>query len=227
MRNDDLEPMDDELVALLRRGAPTLDASSDARARVFERVAASVGTTLPIASASATKPALATKLVIPIAAFLVGGVAGALLRPRPAPEVRVVYVERSAPSAIPSFAGASAVISPPSSVVTAASAPPKIASASASSLHSPNGMNAERAMLDEARTAFTKGDAAGCLRTLDLHRDRFPAGVLVEEREALAIRALSSLSRHAEASARADRFRANYPTSVMLPAVEAAVESNQ
>lgn len=126
MKHDDLEPMNDELAALLRRGAPKLDASSDARARVFERVSAAIATTTPLnGDATAVKPVVATsaaKIVVPIVAFLLGGGAGALVRPVPKPEVKIVYVERSSP----------APTAPASAIATAmATATPAAASASA------------------------------------------------------------------------------------------------
>jgi hypothetical protein len=77
--------------------------------------------------------------------------------------------------------------------------------------------------LDEARTAFMRGEPSACLRALERHAQRFPSGRLSEEREALAVRALASMNRGDEARARAARFRERYPESLMLPAVEAAV----
>jgi hypothetical protein len=85
-------------------------------------------------------------------------------------------------------------------------------------------MNRERAILDDARTAFARGEFAASLTALDLHRARFPTGMLREEREALAVRTLAALGRTADARARAERFRSEFPNSLMLPAVENAVE---
>ena len=71
----------------------------------------------------------------------------------------------------------------------------------------------ERAMLEEARDALRRGDAAGALHKLEQARARFPGGVLVQEREALAIEALSRTGQRAAASARAAAFLSAYPTS--------------
>ena len=57
------------------------------------------------------------------------------------------------------------------------------------------------------------------------HERRYPQGLLVQEREAMAVRALLLLKRHEDARARADRFRARFPDSVLLPTIEAAVGS--
>jgi hypothetical protein len=77
-------------------------------------------------------------------------------------------------------------------------------------------------MLDEARTAFSSGDYAKSLHRLDRHRARFPSGVLSEEREALAVRALAASGNKSEAAKRARAFVTKYPESIMRPAVEAA-----
>jgi hypothetical protein len=51
----------------------------------------------------------------------------------------------------------------------------------------------------------------------------YPQGVLVEEREALAVKSLAALGRFAEARARGERFRARYPRSVSLASVDATL----
>lgn len=72
-----------------------------------------------------------------------------------------------------------------------------------------DGVVAEADLLDRMR-------AASPARRLGLareHEARFPEGLLVEEREALAIEALAQLARHDEAVRRADRFHARWPRS--------------
>jgi hypothetical protein len=80
----------------------------------------------------------------------------------------------------------------------------------------------ERALVDDARKALARGDASASLGSLRAHERRFPSGALVEEREALAVKTLAALGRGAEARARAERFRATYPSSLFLPSVESA-----
>jgi len=71
----------------------------------------------------------------------------------------------------------------------------------------------ETTLIREARQALRQGDAARALRLLDEGRRLFPAGVLQQERERLAIEALTKSGRAAEASARAAAFLRKYPDS--------------
>jgi len=71
----------------------------------------------------------------------------------------------------------------------------------------------ETTLIRDARQALRAGDAARALRVLDECRRLFPAGVLQQERERLAIEALSKDGRAAEASARATAFLRKYPDS--------------
>lgn len=77
----------------------------------------------------------------------------------------------------------------------------------------------EMSLLREAR-AFLPVDPAEALAQAERHRTLFPHGGLAQEREILAITALVKLGRAAEASARAARFRAAYPTSAYLRQLE-------
>ena len=81
----------------------------------------------------------------------------------------------------------------------------------------------ERALIDRARMALARGQAASALETLDAHRSQFPQGRLTEEREALAIQSLAALGRTGEARRRAEAFQRARPNSVFLPAIELAV----
>ena len=65
----------------------------------------------------------------------------------------------------------------------------------------------ERTLLDEARVAVEREDGAAALVTTEEHARRYPRGILVQEREAIAVRALVLLGRIDEARARVDRFR--------------------
>jgi len=80
-------------------------------------------------------------------------------------------------------------------------------------------------VLDVARAALAAGDGEHALQAVDRHAASFPRGLLTEEREALGIRALESLGRTAEAHARLSRFRARYPESLFLPAIESALKN--
>ena len=71
----------------------------------------------------------------------------------------------------------------------------------------------------EARAAVARGDFAAALSPIAEHTRRFKNGRLVEEREALRVKALGGLGRTAEARHAAAAFRARFPRSVLLPAV--------
>ena len=75
----------------------------------------------------------------------------------------------------------------------------------------------ELALLDRARAALAGGDFSTALVPINEHRRRFPNGRLVEEREALRVKALRGLGREDEARRAAADFRARFPRSVLLP----------
>jgi hypothetical protein len=71
--------------------------------------------------------------------------------------------------------------------------------------------------------ALARGQPRGALEALDAHARDFPAGQMIEEREALIVQALAQSGRTSEARAAAARFRARFPRSVFLPVIEAVV----
>ncbi len=81
---------------------------------------------------------------------------------------------------------------------------------------------AEHALIDRARSAVARGDATAALEAINTHVVRFAHGRLVEEREALAVQALTRAGRRADAKSRADAFRKSYPESIFGPAVDLA-----
>jgi hypothetical protein len=125
----------------------------------------------------------------------------ALPIPMPLPSVRPVPVP---------------VLAPPSTP------PVRAATSVASGRSGSDGLEAERALLDVARTALGRGDGANALRAAEEHGRRFPRGILAEEREAMSIQALRLLHRDDDAQARLERFRGRFPTSLIRPALEAA-----
>jgi outer membrane protein assembly factor BamD (BamD/ComL family) len=86
-------------------------------------------------------------------------------------------------------------------------------------------LSAERAILDNARTALARGDSARAVALTDEHARQFGRPSLAEEREAIAVQALVIQGRYIDARARASRFRAAYPNSLFLPAVDSSVAS--
>jgi len=111
------------------------------------------------------------------------------------------------------------------------SAPPPAEPAAA-----PSGLDeaAKAAGVDAPRTRATVSEAdllgqaqasiasnpARALALAERHRQLFPHGVLVQEREVLAIEALERMGRRTEASRRADRFSKAFPGSAHRSKIE-------
>jgi hypothetical protein len=71
----------------------------------------------------------------------------------------------------------------------------------------------ESQLVGSARSMLRAGNAAVALQLIELATSRFPQGILIQEREALRIEALTALGRTSEAHARADVFVRAYPNS--------------
>lgn len=114
--------------------------------------------------------------------------------PSPAPgPALAVPAEPAAPAALPGESAASAKAPVPSKPLHAA-AP------------------SEADLLEQARVAL-KSDPARALARANEHRQRFPGGALIQEREVIAIKALRALGRTSEADARAEAFAKAFPGS--------------
>ena len=87
--------------------------------------------------------------------------------------------------------------------------------------------NAELRLLLAARQDVTNGKFAGALATIGEHARRFRKGALVEEREALRVKALAGLGRHEEAQRAATAFHARFPHSVFLSTFERMKEADR
>jgi hypothetical protein len=84
----------------------------------------------------------------------------------------------------------------------------------------PPALPSEADLLEQARSAI-KGDPARALQRANEHAARFPRGVLVQEREVLAIQALRQLGRTAEADRRTEAFVKAFPGSAFARKVNA------
>lgn len=82
----------------------------------------------------------------------------------------------------------------------------------------------ELEMLQRARRALSNAEFSTALAEAAEHQRRFPAGRLREEREALRVKALLGLGRIGEARAAAERFRKQYPRSVLAPRIDEAIQ---
>lgn len=234
---DPLSPAVGALAAAERRRAGVVGAEE----RIFERLATSVAIGAPgasVANADGMKAAsalTAKTATVVAAAFIAGAGAGAALHARFAPPPASGPVVNAAIAPVAVVAPASAVppgsstSEPASNAVEASDVAPSPPRVSASTPKEPLGerdadLSRERSMIERARMASARLDPAGALAALEEHARSFPRGRLAEEREVLAVGALADLGRPAEAEVRAARFRRRHPSSVSLPAVEAAVE---
>jgi hypothetical protein len=81
----------------------------------------------------------------------------------------------------------------------------------------------ERELLELARRALLRDDPTAALVDLEQHRRHYPDSQLSEEREALSIQALLRTGRSGEARLRDGEFRRRFPSSLLLPALDAAL----
>jgi hypothetical protein len=242
-----MPPLDPELRSMLRAESP---APSAARERVRARLAGSVpGMPLPGGSpgrgvALGLLGAFRTGALV-LAAFGLGGVAGAVLFGAPSrdAQVRVVYVDRPAPpvaTASPEPVAPPTVAPPPEPVASPVPPPPPepvksappaapvaVAPPRAAATAAPRAsqLAAERVLLDQARAALVQGEPGRAIELLDQHATRFPSAILGEERDAMQVEGLVAAGRTAEARARADSFRAQRPNSLFLATVNSAIAS--
>jgi hypothetical protein len=142
------------------------------------------------------------------------------------PEVRIVYVERPSQSGAVAPAEAAPAASSAAIAPTASSSPSAVPRGSPSAVvNAGDQLAAERTLLDSARGALEREDGAAALDAIAQHQRRYPNGLLVQEREAMGVRALLLVGRTAEARGRFERFRARFPDSVLLPPLQAAIDA--
>lgn len=97
-----------------------------------------------------------------------------------------------------------------------AAAPPS----STSVLSVPDAVVDEVVLLRSAQAAIARGDGAGALAWLREHEERFPDGVMAEERKAVRVFALCASGRSSEARAAATAFVAASPRSPLAARVK-------
>ncbi|MCY1083478.1 hypothetical protein [Archangium lansingense] len=219
------EPSPEQLAALAGKLGPLLEAPEAPASSAASEPSSDVA---PITGGGLKTKVLAGLAVAAIAggSFQAGRVferERAVERPVETVVVAPVPVEAPAPAparveAAPAPAPAVAAETPapetkavPAPRVPRARAPD--APATAPAMEARETMDEELALLESAYQAVRRGDAGGALAEAERHATRFPEGALAQEREVLAIDALVRLGRRTEAEARAERFRAHYPTS--------------
>jgi len=238
--HEPLSPDLAELFAKEKDGYAHYEAAKGAAlARVLERVALVGSLATPTdepAAAAATTTAKAgavvsakTALLIAAGSLLVGGAIGRATAPAPAPapSASVVTVATTSPvlsvaTAAPAESAAPTVTTASASAARSFGTAPSVSAPSASS-HAIHGTLAqERDLVEASRTALARQRPADALAAADLHAREFPHGQLAEEREVLAITALISLGRNADARARRTRFLHDFPNSMLSPPIPPA-----
>lgn len=191
---------------------------------------------------SATKTAVATKLVTAIAlvtlgaASGVGGTVAVMHQTQRRLEMRVEELESAARSAPAPVAAVEvsrpevAVPEAPVARVAAISVPkvsPKTAKTPPSELpEAADSLAAETALIDRARTAMLRGEPESALTALRVHAAEYRTGRLSEERDALLVQVLMLLHRKTEAVEASVRFKSEYPRSLLTQSVESAINAS-
>lgn len=225
----DLPPLDDDISSLLDRDRLAEPfPPPGARERAFDAIMKRVEAAEAEAEATAPVPPAApapSRAVSPIVTGLVGVLVGALVMglvglPKgtttPATPSEIVYVPVDVPIAYPVRADAPA---------PAEQGPAKAGVSAPAPSASGDRLSAERNVLDAARVALASGEPNQAVALADRHKRDFPQGALVEEREAIATKALVDAGRHAEARARGAAFERRFPQSAMLRSVRSSLST--
>ena len=211
-------PLSPEVRALLEQERVISPLSPLQRARAAARARAALAATVvtvsaPSGAAPRTRWAAAAAAVLVVGAGVAAAAYELHARFAPAPMTRPA-ASASAPAVV--------AIAPASSAVDLAVPdlpPTRTATVAARSLSPEDAARAELRLLRQARAAVARGDFAAALPPLAEHARRFKNGRLVEEREALRVKALVGLGRAGEARHAAADFRSRFPRSVLLPAI--------
>jgi hypothetical protein len=84
---------------------------------------------------------------------------------------------------------------------------------------------AERALIEQARSALARDQGAAALAALERHAHDYPQGELEEERESLQVQALVGLERYDQARKIGARFHKRFPRSIFGAGVDEALKS--
>ncbi len=133
--------------------------------------------------------------------------AGLVVHPAP-----VAVTPKAAEVPLPVVDKATESPSEPSSLVSAERSGPSVGESSKRG----NEIRKEVALLSKAQAALSRGRPQEALEALAEHSQRFPRGVLSEERAATLVRTLCALGRTREAAAELKRIETLNPTSAYL-----------
>lgn len=81
----------------------------------------------------------------------------------------------------------------------------------------------ERQIVERARRALSAGDSSSAMAEVQRHAQRFPRGMLSEEREALRIRAVAQMGDKTRAKRMYEQFRKRFARSIFVDSIEAAL----
>ena len=211
--------------------AAQADVGTDAQlARLAQRLGPMLGPAVPVAPAAASATGLsgAAKLSLAGLALIVAGggawlasashPAGPSPAPTPAQQVAPPAVDVNPPPipVSPTPPASEAIVEDTTPPPTTASVPAKLPTKP-----TPPAQPSEAELLEQARAAM-KADPARALQRANEHAARFPGGVLVQEREVLAIQALRKLGRNSDADRRAQAFAKAFPGSAFARKLNAS-----
>lgn len=217
---DPMDPLDALVAAEIERPEDSTDIDA-VRARLATTLGAGAlagtGARAATTAKAALGPTIAKAVVLLGIGFGAGFATRAVVTPAsPAASTIATPVVSASVSAAPT-----ATIEPSSTIATVpVTSLPSIATASPSTRSSTTtkpragDAEAERLLLETARAALQRGDAAGAIDRLREHRTTYPSGSLREERDALMVTALARAGRREEAARAAAQFRKDYPLSL-------------
>lgn len=153
---------------------------------------------------------------ISVVAAGAGFVAGRTTAPQPPPTNVAPSVSVPAP---PACVATEQTPPPPttSTPLVASSPPPR---PTASPVPSTDPFDREQSLLERARAALVRHDAAAAAQALDDCEQAFPASRHAEERDYLRIQVLREMGNTEQVRVHARRFLAKYPTSLLRSRVE-------
>jgi hypothetical protein len=225
---------EDRIWALLAPKLPPGDGGGGGGSAGDLGAGGTLGTTATLGALKAAGVGALAGLLVAGAATLATGTAPPAARPLATTTAIAPAIEPPAPAARPAEAPATPSrdeIGPfPTARASRPPAPEPVApQSSVGALAVPpearaDQLREESRALQAVRDALRRGDAAGALATLEATRARFPASVLGQEREALAIQALAAAGQPATARARARAFLAQFPASPHAPALRRFAE---
>lgn len=244
MTTPDIEALDGDVLALLVHAKPIPALDAGKKAALLADVIGKIGTLPPgggggdgggsggagagAGAGVATGAAVGSKIALGIA-FAVGVAAGVVgdrtlvdRAPAPiaSPSTVTTIVIPSVTAPVPDAPEAVPVGALPSAPIPSAAQPAKTPG---EPVPSARGLAAERALLDVARSALARGEASEALSAAERHRREYADGALIEEREAIAIKALVALGRRDEAAQRLANLEKTHPNSIVLRAAKKAV----